>query len=45
MKIRVADDHAMDDPLPASIRSLPGVREMRSFGVKTGLKQERALSF
>lgn len=45
MKIRVADDHAIDDPLPASIRSLPGVREMRGFGMKAGLKQERALSF
>jgi len=45
MKIRLADDHVMDDPLPASIRALPGVREMRGFGVKTGLKQERSLSF
>lgn len=45
VKIRVADDHAADDPLPASVRALPGVRDIRAFGVKSGLKEERALSF
>jgi Lrp/AsnC family transcriptional regulator, leucine-responsive regulatory protein len=44
VKIRVADDQA-DDELPASIRALPGVRDIRTFGVKSGLKDERALSF
>jgi Lrp/AsnC family leucine-responsive transcriptional regulator len=44
VKIRMADDQA-DDELPASIRALPGVRDIRTFGVKSGLKDERALSF
>ena len=44
VKIRMADDQP-DDELPASIRALPGVRDIRTFGVKSGLKDERALSF
>lgn len=44
VKIRMADDQR-DDELPASIRALPGVRDIRTFGVKSGLKDERALSF
>jgi Lrp/AsnC family leucine-responsive transcriptional regulator len=44
VKIRMADDQP-DDELPANIRALPGVRDIRTFGVKSGLKDERALNF
>jgi len=45
LKTRVASDGDFADLLPPSIPALPGVRSLRTYSVKTGLKQHAALNF
>jgi len=45
LKTRVPAIHVSPDLLPPAILSLPGVRDLRTYSVKSGLKQDAALNF